>query len=167
MKTLVLYDSQYGNTQQIAQAIANQLGSPEEVALLRPAEFDSSQLAGLSLLVVGSPTQRFMATPALMAWLQDIPREGLQGMKVATFDTRLTEQQIQTTPVLKWFVRKSSYAAWWLAKQLKNKGGTLFLPPEGFYVAGMEGPLLPSELERAATWGRKILSNHLPQSTSS
>lgn len=157
MKTLVLFDSQYGNTQQIAQAIASQLGSPEDVTLLRPAEFDSSQLSGLSLLVVGSPTQRFMATPALMAWLNGIPRDGLRGMQVAAFDTRLTVQQIQATPVLKWFVRKSSYAAWWLAKRLKNKGGALLLPPEGFYVDGMEGPLLPGELERAAAWGRKIL----------
>ncbi len=157
MKTIVLYDSQYGNTQQIAQAIASQLGSPEAVALLRPAELDHTQLAGLSLLVVGSPTQRFMATPALMAWLNGIPRDGLRGMQVAAFDTRLTEQQIRATPVLKWFVRKSSYAAWWLAKQLKKKGGTLILPPEGFFVEGMEGPLLPGELERAAAWGRKIL----------
>jgi flavodoxin I len=157
MVTIVLYDSQYGNTQQIAQAIASQLGSPEEVALLRPAELDHTQLAGLSLLVVGSPTQRFMATPALMAWLKGIPRDGLRGMQVAIFDTRLTEQQIRATPVLKWFVRKSSYAAWWLAKQLKKKGGTLLLPPEGFYVEGMEGPLLPGELERAAAWAQQLL----------
>ena len=158
MKVLVLYDSQYGNTHQIAQTIASQLSSPQEVSLKRPAELDRTQLAGLSLLVVGSPTQRFMATPALMAWLKDIPRDGLRDVPVATFDTRLTEQQIQETPVLKWFVRKSSYAAWWLAQRLKKKGGQLILPPEGFYVEGMEGPLLPGELERAGEWARKILA---------
>ena len=160
MKILVLYDSQYGNTQQIAQAIANQLDSPEDVALLRASEMDPAALNGRQLLVVGSPTQRFMATPALMAWLKSIPRDGLQGMQVAVFDTRLTEQQIKGTPVLKWFVRKSSYAAWWLAKQLKNKGAMLLLPPEGFYVEGMEGPLLPGELERAAAWAQQIVAAH-------
>ena len=158
MKTLVLYDSQYGNTQQIAQAIANQLGSPEDVALLRASEMDPAALNGRQLLIIGSPTQRFMATPALMAWLNGIPRDGLRGVQVAAFDTRLTQQQIQATPVLKWFVRKSSYAAWWLAKRLKNKGGTLLLPPEGFFVAGMEGPLLPGELERTAVWARQLLA---------
>ena len=157
MKTLVLYDSQYGNTQQIAQAIASMLGSPDDVSLLRASEMKPAALNGRQLLIIGSPTQRFMATPALMAWLNGIPRDGLRGIQVAAFDTRLTEQQIRATPVLKWFVRKSSYAAWWLAKRLKNKGGTLLLPPEGFYVAGMEGPLLPGELERAAEWGRKII----------
>lgn len=158
MKILILYDSQYGNTQQIAQAIASQLGSPDEVILKRPAEFDLTQLSGLSLLVVGSPTQRFMATPSLMTWLKGIPWDGLRNVPVATFDTRLTEQQIQATPVLKWFVRKSSYAAWWLAQQLKKKGGQLILPPEGFYVEGMEGPLLPGEIERAGEWTRRILA---------
>ena len=158
MKILVLFDSQYGNTHQIAQVIANQLGSPDEVALIRPAEFDLTHLSGLSLLVVGSPTQRFMPTPALMTWLNEIPSDGLRNVQVATFDTRLTEQQIKATPVLKWFVRKSSYAAWWMAKRLKNKAGQLILPPEGFYVEGMEGPLLPGELERAAAWARQLLA---------
>ncbi len=158
MKTLVLYDSQYGNTQQIAEAISSQLGSLGDVALLRPSEVGQSTLTGLKMLVVGSPTQRFMATPALMAWLKGIPRHGLQGVRVATFDTRLTEEQIKATPVLKWFVRKSSYAAWWLAKRLKKMGGLLVLPPEGFYVEGMEGPLLPGEIERAEEWARKLLA---------
>jgi len=158
MKTLVLYDSQYGNTQQVAEAIADQLGPPEDAALLRPSEVDQTQLAELSLLVVGSPTQRFMATPALMAWLKGIPRDGLRGVQVATFDTRLTERQIKATPVLKWFVRKSSYAAWWLAKRLKKKGGMLVFPPEGFYVEGMEGPLLPGEIERAEEWVQQLLA---------
>lgn len=161
MKILVLYDSQYGNTHQIAQAIANQLDSPGEVAVKRPAEFDLTQLSGLSLLVVGSPTQRFTATPALMTWLNEIPRDGLRNVLVATFDTRLTEQQIQATPVLKWFVRKSSYASWWLAKRLKQKDAILILPPEGFYVEGMEGPLLPGELERAEQWALMIANRSL------
>jgi menaquinone-dependent protoporphyrinogen IX oxidase len=158
MKTLVLYDSLYGNTGHIAQAIASHIGSTEDVALLRPSEVKPAQLTGLSLLVVGSPTQRFMATPALMAWLKEIPRDGLRDVRMATFDTRLTEKKIQETPVLKWFVRKSSYAAWWLAQRLKKKGGQPVLPPEGFYVEGMEGPLLPGELERAGAWAQQLLA---------
>ena len=158
MKTILLYDSLHGNTQKIAQAIAGPLGSPADVTLLRPAELDPAAFSGLQLLVVGSPTQRFMATPALMDWLKGISRDGLRGIKIATFDTRLTEQQIRNTPVLKWFVRKTSYAAWWLAKHLQEKGGALILPPEGFYVQGMEGPLLPGELERAENWARQILT---------
>jgi len=156
MKILVLYDSQYGNTQQIAETISRQLGSPEDVALLRPSEVNQSTLTGLKLLVVGSPTQRFMATSALMTLLKGIPRDGLRSVPVATFDTRLTENQIKATPVLKWFVRKSSYAAWWLAKRLKKKGGMLVFPPEGFYVEGMEGPLLPGEIERAEEWAQQL-----------
>jgi flavodoxin len=156
MKILVLYDSLYGNTYQIAQAIASQLGSQEEVALLCPAELDSSQLSGLRLLVVGSPTQRFRATPALSSWLKAIPKNSLHGVKVTAFDTRLTEKQINATPVLPFFVRIYGYAARPIAELLKKKGGELILPPEGFYVEGMEGPLLPGELERAGEWAQQI-----------
>lgn len=162
MKTVVLYDTQYGNTQKIAQAIASaiaeQLGADADVQLKRPAELVPSQLAGVSLLVVGSATQRFAVTPALMEWLKAVPKSGLQGIPVATFDTRLTEQQIKATPVLKWFVRKSSYAAWWLEKELRARGGAMILPPEGFYVQNMEGPLVPGEIERAALWGKQVCS---------
>mgnify|MGYP001029592816 FL=1 len=154
MTTLILFDSQYGNTAQIAGAMAAAISA----RLLRPTELRADSLSGVGLLVVGSPTQRFMATPALMEWLKNLPKDGLQGVQVATFDTRLTEQQIKETPVLKLFVRKSSYGAWWLAKRLKKKGAALLLPPEDFYVQGTEGPLLPGELERAADWARQVLA---------
>ena len=35
MRTLIIYDSFFGNTEQIAQAIGNALGSPEDVEILR------------------------------------------------------------------------------------------------------------------------------------
>lgn len=35
MKALVVYDSFFGNTEQIAQAIGNALGSQEDVKILR------------------------------------------------------------------------------------------------------------------------------------
>jgi hypothetical protein len=35
-------------------------------------------------------------------------------------------------------------------------GGELAIPPEGFYVADAECPLVEGELERAAEWARKI-----------
>jgi flavodoxin len=161
MKTLIIYDSQYGNTTKVAEAVregVTALAGDAKVAMQRPSELGADSLEGVGLLVVGSPTQRFMVTPALMDWLEGLPKDGLQGVQVATFDTRLTEQQIKETPVLKLFVRKSSYGAWWLAKRLQKKGAALILPPEGFYVQGTEGPLLPGELERAADWARQVLA---------
>jgi flavodoxin len=159
-KALILYDSQYGNTGKIAAAIADALGTPDQVSLKRPAEFDPAALTGLDLLVAGAPTQRLSATPAMLNVLKSLPRNALQGVKVAAFDTRLTWEAINAMPVLPFFVRlgghRFGFAADPIARLLKSKRGTLVMPPEGFFVQGMEGPLLPAELERAAAWGCQL-----------
>ena len=56
------------------------------------------------------------------------------------------------------FVRIFGYAAKPIADRLAKKGGDLAVPPEGFYVGDMEGPLLEGELERAADWAKQILA---------
>jgi flavodoxin len=52
MKAMVIYDSVFGNTEQIARAIGNALGS-EEVETFRVGNVKPGQLAGLKLLIVG------------------------------------------------------------------------------------------------------------------
>ena len=80
-------------------------------------------------------------------------------MKVASFDTRITEEEFNSHGVV---VSKLAaifgYAAEPIAERLKKKGGELAAPSEGFYVGGTEGPLLEGEFERAAEWGRQILA---------
>jgi flavodoxin len=156
MNALVVYDSAYGNTEQIARAIGAALGSQEEADVIRVGDVKPDQLRGLELLVVGSPTQRFRATTAMADFLKGIPKGGLKGIKIAAFDTRLTKREIDETPVLPFFVNIFGYAAKPISDSLKKKGGEMLLPPEGFYVEGMEGPLVAEELERAREWARQI-----------
>jgi flavodoxin len=158
MRAMVVYDSMHGNTGKVAEAIGQALGAPEDVSVVRVGEAAPEQLAGLSLLVVGSPTQRFRPTGATTQFLKGIPKNGLQGIRVAGFDTRLTESQIEEIGILAFFVRVFGYAAAPIANRLEKKGGELAVPPEGFYVADAEGPLVEGELERAAEWARKISS---------
>jgi flavodoxin len=105
MKAMLVYDSAYGNTEKIAQAIGDALGSQGEVKLVRAADARPEQLAGLDLLVVGSPTQKFSPTGATTAFLKGIPKNSLQGVKVAAFDTRFTESEIDRIRILAFFVR--------------------------------------------------------------
>jgi flavodoxin len=159
MKGLIVYDSLYGNTEKIARAIGEALGNQEEFTIMRVGNVKPDQFASLDLLIIGSPTQRFQPTPAISNLLKGIPQNGLTGVKVTAFDTRLTEEWINKTPVLAFFVRlfgRSAYAAKTMADKLKKKGGELITPPEGFYVEGTEGPLVQGELERAASWAKKI-----------
>jgi len=161
-KTLIIYDSFYGNTQQIALAIANAFENQEDITLLRVGEVRPDHFEGLKLLIVGSPTQRFRSTPAVSNLLNGISKGRLKGVKVAAFDTRLTMSEIKETPALAFFVRlfgHSAYAAKPIADSLQKSGGELIMPPEGFYVEGMEGPLVQGETERAEHWARQIIQN--------
>jgi flavodoxin len=162
MKVLIIYDSSFGNTEQIAQAIGHALGSQEDVEVLRVGNVKPEQLTGLKLLIVGSPTQRFRPTPAISNLLKSIPKNGLKGVKVAAFDTRLSMNDIDP-PIVRFIgrfvVKLFGYAAKPIADRLKKKGGELTIPPEGFYVKGTEGPLKEGELERAADWAKSLSEN--------
>ena len=157
MKAMVVYDSVFGNTGQVAQAIGDGLGSPEEVEVRKVGDVQPEELAGLTLLVVGSPTRQFSPTGAITSLLKSIPKDGLKGVKVAAFDTRYAESEIEKVRILAFFVRIFGYAAKPIADRLEKKGGELAVPPEGFYVTDTEGPLFEGELERAADWAKQIL----------
>jgi flavodoxin len=159
MKALVIYDSFFGNTEQIAQAIGNALASPEDVEILRVGNVKPEQLAGVTLLIVGSPTRGFRPTPAISNLLKRIPKNGLKGVKVAAFDTRLTRDEIESSVfILRILVNLFGYAAKPIADRLEKKGGERIMPPEGFFVEGTEGPLKEGELERAADWAKQIMA---------
>ncbi|MBN1837632.1 MAG: flavodoxin family protein [Spirochaetales bacterium] len=155
MIAMVAYDSYFGNTEQVARAIARALGSEQEVAVVRAGEVDLNGLDQVQLLVVGSPTRAFRPTEATTALLKKIAERGLKGTRVAAFDTRIGGTDIKS-PILRFFVRAMGYAAPQIAKRLQNSGGNLVVPPEGFAVGGTEGPLKTNELQRAAEWAGRI-----------
>jgi flavodoxin I len=158
VKAMIIFDSFFGNTEQIAQAIGHALGSPEEIQTLRVGMVKPGQLAGMELLIVGSPTRRFRPSPAISSLLKSIPKNDLKGTKVAAFDTRFTEEEIKSSgAILPFMVKRFGYAARPIADGLEKKGGELIAPPEGFYVKGIEGPLLEGELNRAEEWVQRII----------
>ncbi|RLD03876.1 MAG: nitric oxide synthase [Chloroflexota bacterium] len=156
MKSIVVYDSQFGNTKLIAEAIGRALGLSGRVFVMHASDVQPGDLMGINRLIVGSPTQQLSATPAVLNWIKTIPRDGLRGVRAAAFDTRFTEEKISRTKVLPFFVRIFGYGAKPISDRLEKKGAEIILPPEGFYVADTEGPLLERELERAAEWIRKM-----------
>ncbi len=145
MKTLVVYDSVSGNTEKIAQAMGGALGA--EVRVIRVSEINPSALEKIDLLIVGSPTHGGRPTPAVQSFLNKIPENGLQGVKVAAFDTRVAAK----------LAKIFGYAAGKIADNLKSKGGNLVAPATGFIVQKSQGPLKEGELERAAAWAKTLV----------
>jgi len=87
MKALVVYDSVFGNTEQVAQAMGQALGSQAEVQTLRVGDVKSEHLTELDVLLVGSPTRAFSPTPAIKSWLKSLPPNSLKDVRVGAFDT--------------------------------------------------------------------------------
>jgi flavodoxin len=145
MHALVIYDSQYGNTERIAQTIAEALRAfgPAEAVHVDPAQ--PLALEEADLVVVGSPTQGWRATPAMQAALTKIPEGAISGRAVASFDTRFHKPRWLT-----------GSAAQRLEKQLRGLGAEPIVPAESFFVDGSEGPLEGGEIERAAQWAARV-----------
>ena len=154
MKALVVYDSVFGNTEQVAFAIMDGLGS--EVEALRVGAVGYDRLQGLEFLIVGSPTRAFNPTKAITSFVKGIPGGSIGGVKVAAFDTRIDPADVNSK-VLNFFVKFMGYAAKPIGDRLQKKGGVLVVPPEGFFVNDTEGPLREGELERAAAWAGQFL----------
>lgn len=152
MKTLIVYDTVWGNTEQIARAIGEAI--PGEVKVVRAGEADAASAGSFDMLLVGSPTQGGRPLKSVQAFIDSIPTGGLSRTRVAAFDTR-TEI---TGAFIRFLTVVFGYAAPRLAGVLKNKGGQSVAPPQGFVVNGREGPLLSGEKERAANWAKGLTS---------
>lgn len=148
MKTLIIYDSLYGNTEKIAKSIG--AGLIGDVAVLPVHEVTPFNSKTVSLLVVGSPVHGGKPTPAIEAFLKGMPPELLRGVNVAAFDTRFAAKDQGIG--IRLLMKVIGYAAPRIAQALVNKGGKLIAGPEGFIVERKDGPLKPGEIERATTW---------------
>jgi hypothetical protein len=100
-------------------------------------------------------------TDGTREFLDRIPRKGLAGVRVAAFDTRMSNAKMQsavTSPVTRFFVKVflHRFAAGPIAAELQKKGGKSVTAPEGFFVDDTEGPLEDGELERATNWAAQI-----------
>lgn len=153
MKSLVVYDSQFGNTELIAREIAAAL----QTRAVLVTEIESPELESVKLLIAGSPTQRLTATHELTGWLDSLPSGALDGILAAAFDTRFTEEHINSIKVLPFFVRIFGYAAGPIARRLRKKGAEVIAEPEGFFVSDTEGPLVDGELDRTRIWADQLL----------
>jgi len=155
MKALIVYDSFFGNTEQVARTMGQALEPKMDVDVLPITEVKPEQLTDLQLLIVGSPTRAFSPSPDTKQFLKNVPKQALSGVKVTAFDTRISVEDTGSA-ILSFFVKIFGYAAKPIADRLQKKGGELAKPPEGFYVADTEGPMKEGELERAAQWAAEL-----------
>jgi len=164
MSALVVYESMYGNTREVAEAIASGIGDAEVLSVQEAA----GHVGRPELLVVGGPTHvhgltsrrsRAVAVesardgllpasteePGLREWLGDLPRD--DHARAAAFDTRAHGSPLIT-----------GAASHGIARRLRHHGYDV-IGNESFVVADTEGPLAEGELARARAWGAALASS--------
>lgn len=163
MKALVVYESMFGNTEQVARAIADGLRETMSVDLCEVQDAPTVPSDDVDVIVAGGPTHAFSMSRTstrtdaiakgaahgtvdfgLREWINGIPDER-HASSLVTFDTRVTK--VRHLP---------GSAARSAAKAGRKHGFATYAPPESFYVEDMSGPLHEGELERATAWGREL-----------
>jgi flavodoxin len=144
MKTLVVYDTKWGNTEKIAAAIADGVGGNARAVKIDGVTPEEAGKA--DLLIIGSPVIGGKPTKPIQAFLKTIVPASAPKRAIATFDTRMTMKLAQ----------RFGFAAVKMADQLKAQGNTVVSEPMGFIVTGQKGPLAEGEMERATLWGKSL-----------
>jgi hypothetical protein len=163
MHALVVYESMFGNTRSIAEAVADGLAAHMKVDLVEVGAAPTTIGDDVELLVVGGPTHGFgLSRPGsrqdaakqaphglvstgigLREWLASVG-PGSAEVAAAAFDTRFKKPR--------WLVGSAARKA----EQLLGRIGFRVIAPESFFVAGTTGPLLEDERQRARRWGEAL-----------
>jgi flavodoxin len=166
MKALVVYESMFGNTEQIARAVADGLGESVDVQLTEVADAPADPGPGVALIVAGGPTHAFSMSRentradaiskgahegerefGLREWMAALP-SGQHTEKMATFDTKIKSMR-----------HLPGSAAKSAARAANHHGYESVARAESFYVDDVDGPLLDGETDRARAWGRQLAAS--------
>ena len=170
MRAVIVYESMFGSTEKVAEAIAEGLADCAEVSVVPVTSADAHTLDGADLVVVGGPTHTHgmsrpgtrkkagklagkpgsevklvpgtASGPGVREWLASLGRLEVAG---AAFDTRL-----QGLPAFTGRASKS------IRRLLAHHGARIAASPESFLVEGMTGALAEGELGRARAWGGRL-----------
>jgi hypothetical protein len=168
MRALVVYESMFGNTRAIAEAVGAGLAEVAAVEVVAARSVTPGQVELADLLVVGGPTHGWTLSrpnsrkaaakqaadghaglrlepqatgPGVREWLAALPTADRQ---VAAFDTRLRAPRLLT-----------GRAAPKIARALRRRGGNMVAQPESFLVTKASA-LVTGERERARRWGTDL-----------
>ena len=177
MKVSIVYESMFGNTHEVAEAIRDgvrQKHPDAEVDCVPVSAAPSVEFSAVDLLVVGGPTHIRGMTSAMSR------RMGISGEEKAEASGQPAhelEPEADGPGVRDWFSSlpraaagspaaafdtrlpgsMAGGAARTIARRLRRHGYELVIDPEGFLVEDAYGPLQDGEVERARHWGAALV----------
>jgi len=164
IRALVAYESMFGNTERVAQAVAAGLGLEDiEATVIDVSNPSPVDVRDVDLLVVGAPTHAFSlsrattrdeavsqggresaAATGMREWIDALPQDTPLPL-AAAFDTRVSK--------VRYLPASASRRA---AHLLSKHGCRLVASPAGFLVHDVTGPLESRQVEHAIAWARQV-----------
>lgn len=171
MRALVVYESMYGNTHLVADAIGAGLKTAFDVSVMPVAQASPAVVARADLLIVGGPThahgmsrtstrkaaveasgkpdsgltaQPDAIGPGLRDWFASL---GQHHLKAAAFDTRMHGPAVLT-----------GQASRGVTRSLRAHGFDVIAGPESFLVT-RQNQLEPDEASRARDWAASLATD--------
>lgn len=162
-RVLVVFESMFGNTKEIADAVADGLSSGYPVDVVDVASAPTRLPDDVALVVAGGPTHAFgmsrrgtratalqqrgstvtSTDTGLREWLAAVSRPE-RPVAAVTFDTRVSRPRVPGS------------AAHKAERRLRRLGFHLLAPSMTFWVGGTPGPLDEGERMRAREWGATL-----------
>lgn len=155
MKTLVIYDSKYGNTAKVAERVVETATAYGSAHRKLADEVESGDFDGIDVLFIGTPTQGGRPTERLQEVIDTYAPTLPSTVHVAAFDTRLNPRTVGRW--LKLLMRMIGFAAPKIAHSFQHGSTCIVERPEGFIVTGNEGPLAKGELDRVTLWVKRVM----------
>lgn len=150
MKTLIVYDSFFGNTEKVANKLYEILSKSQKTKLAHVSEAQNLNIEQYDLIVVGSPTRYYNPTPAITSFVRELKTVSVN---VAFFDTRLdAEGHWLMGPMEKIF----KFASDTMEILVRNTKAKQMISSLGVYVTGTEGPIARNAMKDVENWAKLL-----------
>ncbi len=162
MRTLVVYESIYGNTRRVAEAVADGCRRAGPASTVRATEFTPSQLAEVDLLVLGGPTHAWsMSRPRTRQAAVTDPASGTPPVEIRAEESGIRELLARlpkpACPVAVYDTRIGAPALFTgrASSAIARRLGSRPIDRRSFLVS-RSSRLRPGELDRARLWGIEL-----------
>lgn len=148
---LIIYDTKFGNTKQLAEEIAAGIEEAGEITckVENINEFDRGEVADIDAVLFGCPVHALRATRGIQRAIKKAAKDGLDGKMVTTFETYMGSHNTKAISGMESTLRK------------KASGAKILSPGFSALVDGYEGPLHAAHIPKARSFGEQFGVNLL------
>ena len=146
MNVLIVFDTKHGNTQKVAELIADGINSVEgnETEVLNVNDFDLNEGKTYDLLIIGSPNHVGSHVKSIKKFIKNLSSANVKASSFAAFDTYMSKD----------FEKAVKKMEKQISENLPNS--TMALPGLSIKVGGMKGPIVEEDVSKCKEFGIKL-----------